>query len=56
MNMPIKTLAAVATLTMLATNGFAQNTVEVRSASPYAAIANEPPPKLTVDPTPLPQD
>jgi Family of unknown function (DUF6130) len=51
--MLIKTLAAVAVGTVLATNAFAQSTREVRVASPYAAIENEPPPKLIVDPTPL---
>ena len=48
-----KTLAAVAAGTVLTTNAFAQSTTEVRSASPYVAIENEPPPKLIVDPTPL---
>jgi Family of unknown function (DUF6130) len=49
----IKTLAAVAAGTVLATNAFAQSTSEVRGASPYVAIENEPPPKLIVDHTPL---
>ena len=53
MIMLIKTLAAVAAGTVLATNAFAQSTREVRGASPYVAIENEPPPKLIVDPTPL---
>jgi len=53
MIMLIKTLAAVAAGTVLATNAFAQSTREVRGASPYIAIKNEPPPKLIVDPTPL---
>jgi Family of unknown function (DUF6130) len=53
MIMLIKTLAAVAAGTVLATNAFAQSTGEVREASPYVAIANEAPPKLIVDPTPL---
>jgi hypothetical protein len=53
MIMLIKTLAAVAAGTVLATNTFAQSTREVRGASPYVAIENEPPPKLIVDPTPL---
>ena len=48
MIMLIKTLAAVAAGTVLATNAFAQS-----GASPYVAIENEPPPKLIVDPTPL---
>jgi hypothetical protein len=38
---------------VLATNALAQSAREVRDASPYVAIENEPPPKLTVDPTPL---
>jgi hypothetical protein len=52
----IKTLAiaAVAAGTMLATSGFAQSAKEVRGASPYIAIENEPMPKLIVDP-PLPE-
>ena len=46
-------LAAAASGAVLATNAFAQSAREVRDASPYVAIENEPPPKLTVDPTPL---
>ena len=53
MIMLIKTVAAVAAGTVLATNSFAQSTREVRNVSPYVAIENEPPPKLIVDPTPL---
>jgi hypothetical protein len=53
MIMLIKTLAAVAAGTVLATNAFAQSTREVRDASPYVAIENQPPPKLIVNPTPL---
>jgi hypothetical protein len=53
MIMLIKTLAAVAAGTVLATNTFAQSTREARDPSPYVAIENEPPPKLIVDPTPL---
>jgi hypothetical protein len=49
----IKTLAAVAAGTLLATSAFAQSAREVRGASPYVAIENEPAPKLIVDP-PLP--
>ena len=52
MIMLIKTLAAVASGTVLATNAFAQSTREVRDVSPYFAIENESPPKLIVDPTP----
>jgi uncharacterized protein DUF6130 len=54
MTMLIKTLAAVAAGTMLATSAFAQSAKEIRGASPYVAIENEPAPKLTVDP-PLPE-
>ena len=53
MIMLIKTLAAVAAGTVLATNAFAQSTREIRDVSPYVAIENESPPKLIVDPTPL---
>ena len=38
---------------LLAAIGFAQSAKEVRGATPYAAIENEPAPKLIVDP-PLP--
>jgi uncharacterized protein DUF6130 len=51
--MLIKTLAAVAAGTVLATSAFAQSARDVRGGSPYAAIENEPAPKLIVDP-PLP--
>lgn len=50
----IKTLAAVAAGTVLATSAFAQSAKEVRGASPYVAVENEPAPKLIVDP-PLPE-
>ena len=40
---------------MLATNAFAQSAREVRGASPYVAIENEPAPKLIVDPAGLAQ-
>ena len=53
MTMLIKTLAAVAAGTVLATSAFAQSAREIRGASPYFAIENEPAPKLIVDP-PLP--
>jgi len=53
MNPTIQTLAAVAAGTLLATSAFAQSAKEVRGASPYVAIENEPAPKLIVDP-PLP--
>ncbi len=44
------TLAAVAAGTVLATIAFAQSAKEVRVASPYVTVENEPPPKLFVDP------
>ena len=50
----IKTLAAAAAATVLATSAFAQSAREIRGASPYVAIENEPAPKLIVDP-PLPE-
>jgi Family of unknown function (DUF6130) len=50
----IKTLAAAAAGTLLATSTFAQGAMEIRGASPYLAIENEPAPKLIVDP-PLPE-
>jgi hypothetical protein len=53
MTMLIKTLAAVAAGTMLATSAFAQSAREVRGASPFETIENEPAAKLIVDP-PLP--
>jgi hypothetical protein len=47
----ISTVAAAATL---APGASAQTAVEIRGASPYNPIANEPPPKLIVDP-PFPE-
>ena len=52
--MPIKTLAVVAAGTVLATSAFAQSARDIRGASPYVAIENEPAPKLIVDP-PIPE-
>jgi len=46
----IRTLAVAAATTMLATIGTAQSAKNIRGASPYLAIENEPPPKLIVDP------
>jgi hypothetical protein len=46
----IMTIVAVAVGTVLATNAFAQSANEIRGASPYVAIENEPAPKLIVDP------
>jgi hypothetical protein len=43
----------VAAGTLLAAIAFAQSAKEIRGATPYAAIENEPAPKLIVDP-PLP--
>ena len=54
MTMLMKTLAAVAAGTVLATTAFAQSAREISGASPYVAIDNEPAPKLIVDP-PLPE-
>jgi len=48
-----KTLAAVAAGTLLTTGAFAQSASQIRGASPYGAIENEPAPRLIVDP-PLP--
>ena len=50
----IKTLAAAAAGTLLATGAFSQSAKVVRGASPYVEVKNEPPPKLIVDP-PLPE-
>ena len=50
MTLLIKTLAAVAAGTVLATSAFAQSARVVRGSTPYLAIENEPPPKLIVDP------
>jgi Family of unknown function (DUF6130) len=54
MTMLIKTLAAVSVATVLATSALAQTARDIRGASPYVAIENEPAPKLIVDP-PLPE-
>ncbi len=43
-------LLAVAGAALLATDASAQSAREVRGATPYLAIDNEPPPKLIVDP------
>src|SRR5690242_18883771 len=53
MTVPIKTLAAVAAGTLLATSALAQTAREVRGPSTFLPTANEPAPKLIVDP-PLP--
>jgi Family of unknown function (DUF6130) len=49
----ITLLAAITTGTMATTSAFAQSAKEIRGASPYIEIKNEPAPKLIVDP-PLP--
>ena len=46
--------AAVAAGPILVTTAFAQSAKEIRGASPYVAVENEPAPKLIVDP-PLPE-
>ena len=46
----LSTLAAAVAGTMLATSAFAQSARDIRGASPYIAIENEPAPKLIVDP------
>lgn len=43
-------MAVVTVGLLLATNVFAQSAAEVRDATPYLAIENEPPPKLIVEP------
>ena len=50
----IKTLLAVAAGTVLATSALAQSAKDIRGASPYLEIKNEPAPKLIVD-RPLPE-
>src|SRR3954464_5268721 len=47
------TLSALVVGTLLATSAFAQSARDIRGASPYETIQNEPAPKLIVDP-PLP--
>ena len=46
-------VAAVVGGALLAANAVAQSARDIRAASPYVAIENEPPPKLVVDATPL---
>ena len=46
----IKTFAAISAGTVLATSVFAQSAKDIRGASPYVAIENEPAPKLILDP------
>ena len=54
MTMLIKMAAVVAASTALAASSFAQSAKNIRGASPYVEIKNEPAPKLIVDP-PLPE-
>jgi hypothetical protein len=54
MTLLVRTLAAAGAATVLATGAFAQSAKEIRGASPYVGIKNEPAPRLTVDP-PLPE-
>ena len=54
MAMLMKTLAVVAAGSTIVTSALAQSAKEIRGASPYIAIKNEPAPKLIVDP-PLPE-
>jgi hypothetical protein len=53
MNMVVKMFAVVAVNALLTVTSFAQSAKEVRGATPYIELQNEPPPKLIVDP-PLP--
>src|SRR3954451_23651516 len=53
MTLLIKTLAAIAAGSVFVTSAFAQSAREIRGASPFETIANEPAAKLIVDP-PLP--
>ena len=50
MTLLIKTLAAIAAGTVLATSAFAQSAREIRGPTPYFTVENEPAPKLIVDP------
>jgi len=54
MTLLIKTLAALAVGTVLATSALGQSVKEISGASPYVAVENEPAPKLFVDP-PIPE-
>ncbi len=54
MPMPAKRCAAFAMVFALATSASAQSAREVRGASPYVPVKNEPPPQLIMDP-PLPE-
>jgi hypothetical protein len=54
MTLLIKTFAAAAAATILATSAMAQSARDIRGGSPYIEIENEPAPKLIVDP-PVPE-
>ena len=54
MTLLIRTLALAAAGILLATSAAAQTAREIRGASPYVAVENEPAPRLIVDP-PLPE-
>jgi hypothetical protein len=54
MTVLIQAFAVVAAGTALAPSAFAQTARDIRGASPYVAIENEPAPRLIVDP-PLPE-
>jgi len=54
MHATVVCLAALVVCTVFATSASAQSAKAVRGPSPLVAIANEPPPKLIVDP-PLPE-
>jgi hypothetical protein len=54
MNLLVKTLVTVSIGAMVAANALAQSAKDVRGASPYVGIKDEPPPRLIVDP-PLPE-
>ncbi len=50
----VKTFAAMAVGSVLATSAFAQSARDITGPSPYVAVDNEPAPKLIVDP-PIPE-
>ncbi|HEV2603528.1 MAG TPA: DUF6130 family protein [Microvirga sp.] len=54
MTLLIKTFAAAAAATILATSAMGQSARDIRGGSPYIEIENEPAPKLIVDP-PVPE-
>ena len=46
----VKGFVSVMTLSLLTASAFAQSASEIRGASPYVVVDNEPAPKLVVDP------